>query len=117
MLEPEFFAVPESLELADASTFRVTGYSRAGNYTLVFWRSGAEEFISGETLYQGETEIDTEGGRIPLYDPTQTIVRSSTPRDPVSIFEVIPKNLGASGLPPAIAGELRDPKNKVTFDL
>ena len=127
MLEPIFFArviekkdsqgkpyfdidqspIPEGLR------YRAMGYSRSGNYTLVYWELGNdEEVVMGETLWRGKTPVATSGGVVDIYEPPQDsrIVPAT-----LSVWERINPNLGRYGIPIEVATDLRNPARRVPF--
>jgi hypothetical protein len=117
MLEPQFFALPPDITIPEDGSYQVIGYARHGDYTLVMWRlSGPEESITGESLYQGDRHIVTDGGQLPLYQPTETI-QSTVDRTALDPFSLIPAGIGAFGVPPQTAIALRNPLNQVLFEL
>jgi len=120
MLEPYFFQTPPSLDWQPGLIFRLLGYARVSEYTLVKWRFGGEvEYGTGETLYRDRLILASGGGVLPLYEEPQPIdpdIASGTPEVMATVWDRMDSSMGQFGVPPAIAMALRNPANYACFD-
>ncbi len=124
MLDPYFFQrltrkdgviVPDESTLPSGVEFKILGYARAGNYTLVYWQLG--EHIAGQSLYRDHTPIALSGGQIALY---QKPVVNTSPRSAIRAVNTDPLRLidgrvGEFEVPQNIAIQLQNPQNIVYF--
>jgi hypothetical protein len=117
MLHPCFLQAPPDTEIPEDKKFWVVSYAIAAEYTLIRWNIGdSENAYGGESLYKGYRLIVSEGGQIPLWEPTETI-QGSTPDGPLSTFELIPSTVGLYGVPPSISKRLRATENQTYFQV
>lgn len=114
MLEPYFFQCEGSI--SEGTVYKVTGYARVNEYTLVTWRLGGEEnWTAGEDLYHGRKKIAGGGGELDLFAPASSNSNASQPFAN-SIWTNISFGLGNYGIPCAIAIALRDPLNYTSLE-
>lgn len=102
----------DDTDLPSGFYFKILGYSRSGEYTLVSWREGKglDYDVFGENLWRRKTPLDTDSGQIDLPIPEEPSPRG-TPIAPVRTWDRIQPMLGIGGITPAIAKELRSYKN------
>lgn len=124
MLDPYFFQrltrkdgviIPDESTLPSGVEFKILGYAKAGNYTLVYWQLG--EHIAGQSLYRDRTPIALSGGQIALY---QKPVVNTSPRSAIRAVNTDPLRLidgrvGEFEVPQNIAIQLQNPRNIVYF--
>ena len=117
ILEPRFFAVPESIwPMPIGATFNILWFAKADEYTLIGYRYRTTDSVfESEILYQGNECIwdDMFAGKVPLQkeaDPAIT-AKSADPRSR------LPQNMGALGIPSGVASELRRGDRRVVFQI
>lgn len=130
MLEPYFFQYPSDLPpFEPPEDFRIVGYARVAQYTLVKWRLGFGvdgpngDHLLSESLYRDRTLLGSDRleGTLPIYEPPtppdpDEREPTSEPGSGFKIWDLIEPKMGSFGLPPAIAAALRDPANLVLFE-
>ena len=106
----------DETDLSPGFYFKILGYSKSRDYTLVFWREGkgGDYDVFGENLWRGTTPLDTDSGQIDLPIPPEPGPRG-TPIAPIRTWDRIQPMLGVGGITPAIAKELRSFKNRRTL--
>jgi|GEM_PF-4545413 len=115
MLDPYFFRCPPELNLnlkAPDLTYRITGYSQVGQFTLVSWQFGSsEEYFQGEALYKDKDLLTCGGGILPLPGDfaTNDSYQNLMPWDRLS------PTLWELGVNQNIAKQLRSPNNTRIF--
>lgn len=125
MLEPRFFVSPEPVP--PDIEFKILGYARVGDYTLVRWRWGLADladvdlddltegpYSEGESIWQGDRLVNHYWDGADLYaaPPTQA---SQTPPTPPTVWDNIDRRVGRDGIPPDVAIALRNPRNYHCF--
>jgi hypothetical protein len=124
MLDPYFFQrltrkkgviIPDESPLPSGAEFKILGYAKAGNYTLVYWQLG--EHISGQSLYRDRSPIALSGGQIALYQKpvVNTSVRSAIRSIDTDPLRLIDSRIGEFEIPQNIAIQLQNPQNIVYF--
>jgi hypothetical protein len=122
MLKPHFFIspapVPEEIE------FRVLGFARVAQYTLVKWRWGLRDvpsgdltegvYTDGESLWEHDTLLEHGWQGIVLYGKNPAIA-SQVPLDRPTVWERVDNRIGQFGIPAQVAIALRSPQNFVAF--
>lgn len=123
MLDPYFFQrltrkdgviIPDESTPSSGVEFKILGYAKAGNYTLIYWQLG--EHIAGQSLYRDRTPIAHSGGQVALYIK----ITSETPKnrdrrvnpDPLRLID---GKIGEFEVPANIAIQLQNPRNIVYF--
>jgi len=92
-------------------SYRIAGFYRVFDYTLVVWRYGSdEEYMSGEMLFKGKERLASAGGLLDL--PAIEPKRDDLPSDTyASVWDRVDSRTGNYGLSASIATQLRDPAN------
>lgn len=128
LLDTRFLAMPPDLPESKDEAFQIIWYSRFDEYTLVNWQHGTAgsqpllvhkgttadySYNDGESLYEGFELIAWSWFELNLGEPTDEKAKiahlSPDPRAKID------KDMGAYGLSPAIAAQLRSAEKRISF--
>jgi hypothetical protein len=97
-------AIVDSSPLPEGVYYRIIGMGQVEPYTLALWQLGdGDEFVAGETLWYGETPVQTTGGQINLLAGYGQIKQPGS-----SVWESVDLTPFKAGVPEVLVRKLRE---------